>query len=52
LDVSGKMIEGIIAKYDCQSRICGVFTASTVHACRPAARIGWIALEPTCCFSE
>jgi len=50
--MSDKKIEGIIAKYSCQSRINGVFTASMVHACRPAAMVGCIALEPTCCFSE
>ena len=50
--MSGKKIEGIIAKYDCQFKVCGVFAASMVHACRPAAMVGCIALEPTWCFSE
>ena len=50
--MSGKKIEDIRAKYDYQSRACGVFTASTVHTCRPAAIVGCIVLEPTCCFSE
>jgi hypothetical protein len=50
--VSGKKIEWIIAKYECQSRVRGVFTASTVHACRPAAMVGCIALKSTCCFNE
>ena len=52
LDLFDKNIEGSVANLDCQSRICGVFTAQTIDECKPVAMAGSAALEPTGCFSE